>query len=121
MVTGTLVGYARVSTSGQNLDRQRRALSAAGCGRVFADTGSGRTAARPQPAACRAYLPPGDTLVVGSLDRLSRSLADLIALVAELRTTGVGFRSLHEALDTTTPAPGWCSACSPRWPSSSAS
>jgi len=92
-----------VSTAGQNLDRQRRALQAAGCGRVFTDTGSGKDAARPQLGACRDYLRPGDTLVVPSLDRLSRSLADLITIVGELRRAGVGFRSLHEALDTTTP------------------
>lgn len=102
-LTGTLIGYGRVSTSGQNLDRQRRALTVAGCAKVFYDTGSGRDADRPELAACRAYLRPGDTLVVASLDRLSRSLADLIALVAELRRQEVGFRSLHEALDTTTP------------------
>ena len=101
--TGTLVGYGRVSTSRQNLDRQQRALKAAGCTRVFLDTGSGRDADRPEFAACRAYLRAGDTLVVPSLDRLSRSLGDLIGLVAELRRERVGFRSLHEALDTTTP------------------
>jgi len=102
-LTGKLIGYGRVSTAGQNLDRQRRALTAAGCTRVFTDTGSGKTSDRPQLAACRDYLRAGDTLVVPSLDRLSRSLADLITLVAELRRAGIGFRSLHEALDTTTP------------------
>lgn len=101
--SGLLVGYGRVSTPGQNLDRQRRALEAAGCAKVFLDIGSGRDAERPELAAARAYQRPGDTLVVPSLDRLSRSLADLIGLVAELRRDGVGFRSLHEALDTTTP------------------
>jgi DNA invertase Pin-like site-specific DNA recombinase len=92
-----------VSTTGQLLDRQTRALTEAGCLRVFADTGSGRSADRPELAACLAYLRPGDTLVVPSLDRLSRSLQDLIGLVAELRRRQVGFSSLHEALDTTTP------------------
>ena len=74
-----------VSTSGQILDRQTRALAEAGCLRVFADKLSGKTADRPELAACLDYLPPGDTLVVPSLDRLSRSLADLITLVAGLR------------------------------------
>jgi DNA invertase Pin-like site-specific DNA recombinase len=100
---GTLVGYARVSTAGQNLDRQIRALKEAGCIRVFADRQSGKTAARPELQACLEYLRPGDTLVVPSLDRLSRSLQDLITLVAGLRRRELGFRSLHEALDTTTP------------------
>jgi DNA invertase Pin-like site-specific DNA recombinase len=100
---GALVGYARVSTVGQNLDRQIRALKEAGCIRVFADRQSGKTAARAELDACLDYLRPGDTLVVPSLDRLSRSLQDLITFVAGLRQHELGFRSLHEALDTTTP------------------
>jgi DNA invertase Pin-like site-specific DNA recombinase len=70
---------------------------------VFADKLSGKDADRPELAACLDYLRPGDTLVVPSLDRLSRSLADLITVVGTLRRRGVGFKSLHEALDTTTP------------------
>ena len=70
---------------------------------MFADKLSGKTADRPELAACLDYLRAGDTLVVPSLDRLSRSLQDLITLVAGLRRRGAGFRSLHEALDTTTP------------------
>jgi DNA invertase Pin-like site-specific DNA recombinase len=101
--TGALVGYARVSTAGQNLDRQTRALTDAGCVRVYADKLSGRTAERPELTACLDYLRAGDVLVVPSLDRLSRSLQDLITLVGDLRRRGIGFRSLHEALDTTTP------------------
>ncbi|MBV2366467.1 recombinase family protein [Streptomonospora nanhaiensis] len=100
---GALIGYARVSTQGQKLDRQLAALTAAGCSRVFADKASGRDADRPNLTACLDYLRPGDTLVAPSLDRLARSLADLIALVGDLRRAGIGFRSLHEALDTTTP------------------
>jgi DNA invertase Pin-like site-specific DNA recombinase len=100
---GALIGYARVSTKGQNLDIQIRALTAAGCLRVFADKLSGKNAARPELEACLDYLRPGDTLVVTRLDRLSRSLQDLITTVADLRRRGAGFRSLHEALDTTTP------------------
>lgn len=90
-------------TREQLLDRQTRALTEAGCARIFADKLSGRTAERPELVACLDYLRPGDTLVVPSLDRLSRPLQDLIALVGELRRREVGFRSLHEALDTTTP------------------
>ena len=78
-------------------------LAEAGCPRIFADKLSGKNADRPELAACLDYLRPGDTLVVPSLDRLSRSLADLIALVGTLRRDGVGFKSSHEALDTTTP------------------
>ena len=101
--TGALIGYARVSTSGQLLDRQQHALAEAGCLRVFADELSGKDADRPELATCLDYLRPGDTLVVPSLDRLSRSLADLIQIVAALRRQEVGFKSLYEALDTTTP------------------
>jgi DNA invertase Pin-like site-specific DNA recombinase len=103
ILTGALIGYARVSTIDQHLDRQIHALEEAGCLRVFTDKQSGRTADRAGLTDCLDYLRPGDTLVVPSLDRLSRSLADLITLIAELRRRGVGFRSLHEALDTTTP------------------
>jgi len=100
---GALVGYARVSTRDQKLDRQLRALEAAGCAKVFADKKPGKNAQRPELKACLAYLRPGDTLVVPSLDRLARSLADLITLVGDLRRAGVGFRSLQEALATTAP------------------
>ena len=97
------IGYARVSTGAQRLERQLDALKAAGCRRVFAEKQSGRDADRPELAACLDFLQPGDTLVVPSLDRLSRSLQDLITTVGQLRTRGVGFTSLHENLDTTTP------------------
>lgn len=100
---GALVGYARVSTREQNLDRQLRALATAGCQKVFSDKKSGKNVDRPELWKCLDYLRPGDTLVVPSLDRLGRSLQDLIAIVAGLRKRGIGFRSLHEALDTTTP------------------
>ena len=97
------IGYARVSTGGQKLERQLDALRAAGCRRVFAEKQSGRDTDRPELTACLAFLAPGDTLVVPSLDRLSRSLADLITTVGELRRRDIGFTSLHENLDTTTP------------------
>ena len=97
------IGYARVSTGGQRLDRQMDALTLAQCRRIFADKKSGKNDLRPELKACRAFLAPGDTLVVPSLDRLSRSLKDLVNNVAELRGENVGFMSLHESLDTTTP------------------
>ncbi|MFI7058052.1 recombinase family protein [Streptosporangium canum] len=97
------IGYARVSTGGQKLERQLDALAAAGCRRVFADKKSGKTADRPELDACHAFLAVGDTLVVPSLDRYGRSLADLITMVGELRRREIGFTSLHENLDTTTP------------------
>ncbi|WP_455566393.1 recombinase family protein [Nocardia fusca] len=100
---GALIGYARVSTRDQNLDRQTRALKASGCKKVFADKKSGKDVEREQLAKCLDYMRAGDTLVVASLDRLGRSLQDLISIVADLRRRGIGFRSLHEALDTTTP------------------
>ncbi|NKY56178.1 recombinase family protein [Nocardia flavorosea] len=82
---------------------QTRALKAAGCTKVFADKKSGKNIEREQLAKCLDYMRGGDTLVVASLDRLGRSLQDLISIVADLRRRGIGFRSLHEALDTTTP------------------
>ncbi|WP_405876908.1 recombinase family protein [Streptomyces sp. NBC_01136] len=101
--TGDLVGYARVSTKGQLLDRQIHALAEAGCLRIFADKKSGKNAEREELRAALDYLRPGDTLVVPSLDRLGRSIQDLIGIVSGLRKRGIGFTSLHEALDTTTP------------------
>lgn len=100
---GVKVGYARVSTAGQLLDRQLAALEVAGCVRVFADRKSGRTAEREELWKALDYLRSGDTLVVPALDRLGRSLQDLIAIVSGLGRRGIGFTSLHEALDTTTP------------------
>jgi DNA invertase Pin-like site-specific DNA recombinase len=101
--TGALVGYTGVSTAEQHLNRQVQALKAAGCIRIFADKMPGKAAVRPELDACLDYLQAGDTLVVPSLDRLSRSLQDLIAIMARLCRRDLGFRSLHEALDTTTP------------------
>jgi DNA invertase Pin-like site-specific DNA recombinase len=102
-LTGHKIGYARISTGSQRLDRQIDALTAAGCRRVFGDKKSGKDADRPELAAALDFLQPGDTLVVPSLDRLSRSLQDLITMVGDLRKRQVGFTSLHENLDTTTP------------------
>jgi DNA invertase Pin-like site-specific DNA recombinase len=103
VLTNIRIGYARVSTKGQLLDRQIDSLTAAGCRRIFADKKSGKNAERPELKACHAFLAEGDTLVVPSLDRYGRSLQDLVNMVAELRARGIGFQSLHESLDTTTP------------------
>jgi Resolvase, N terminal domain len=87
---GARVGYARVSTAGQLLDRQIAALTAAGCIRVFADKKSGKNAEREELWKALDYLRPGDALVVVSLDRPGRSLGDLISIVTGLRRRGAG-------------------------------
>lgn len=97
------IGYARVSTQGQELDLQLDALKAAGCDRVFQDHGvSGTKAARPGLDDLMRYVREGDVLTVYKLDRLGRSLPNLLTLIQELDVRGVGFRSLTESLDTTT-------------------
>jgi DNA invertase Pin-like site-specific DNA recombinase len=98
-----LVGYARVSTHEQETSLQQDALEAAGCERIFADRASGALAERPELARALEYARQGDTLVVWRLDRLGRSLRDLIETVTALGERGVGFRSLTESIDTTTP------------------
>ncbi len=98
------IGYARVSTQDQNLDLQRDALRQAGCEKVITDTASGAKAARPGLDKVRELLRAGDTLVVWRLDRLGRSLKDLIASVAWLEEQGVALVSLQETIDTSTPA-----------------
>jgi DNA invertase Pin-like site-specific DNA recombinase len=96
-----LIGYCRVSTVDQNLDMQRDALNAAGCERIFEDTASGTKTDRPGLDQCLAYLRgEQDTLVVWKLDRLGRSLPHLIEVVADLERRNVGFKSLKEAIDT---------------------
>ena len=94
-----MIGYARVSTEEQKLDLQREALRGAGCERIFEDTAGG-AAERPALREALAQLRAGDTLVVWRLDRLGRSLKDLIAHAESLRTQGVGLHSLKEAIDT---------------------
>ena len=98
-----LVGYARVSTPDQKLDLQLDALRDAGCERVFTDEASGAKADRPGLAEALAFVRSGDALVVWRLDRFGRSLKDLVGRVDELREAGVGFRSLTEGVDTTSP------------------
>ena len=94
-----LVGYARVSTDDQLLDLQRDALTEAGCDRILEDTGGG-AAERPNLHQALSHLRTGDTLVVWRLDRLGRSLKDLITRAEELQSRGVGLKSLQEAIDT---------------------
>jgi DNA invertase Pin-like site-specific DNA recombinase len=101
-VMTTLIGYARVSTTDQNAQLQVDALTAAGCERVFTDKASGSLASRPQLDRMLDHLREGDVVVVWRLDRLGRSLKNLIALVEDLAERGVGFRSLSESIDTTT-------------------
>src|ERR687894_1039466 len=97
------IGYARVSTGEQTLDLQLDALQAAGCGKVYTETASGAKADRPVLDEVLSYLRGGDTLVVWRLDRLGRSLQHLIEVVAQLAVRGIGFKSLTEQIDTTTP------------------
>jgi DNA invertase Pin-like site-specific DNA recombinase len=96
-----LIGYARVSTDDQNLDLQRDALKGAGCERIFEDTVSGAKADRTGLAALMNVLRVGDTVVIWRLDRLGRSLKNLIQLMERLETAKVGLRSLQENIDTT--------------------
>lgn len=98
-----LIGYARISTSDQDVSLQEDALNEAGCKRIFQDVASGAKTDRPGLAEAMAYLRDGDVLVVWRLDRLGRSLKHLIEAVGELQARGVGFRSLTESIDTTTP------------------
>lgn len=97
-----LIGYARVSTEDQHLDLQRDALTRAGCEKTFEDKKSGAKVDRPGLAAALEYARAGDQLVVWRLDRLGRSLPDLITLVRKLDETGVQLRSVTEGIDTAT-------------------
>src|ERR1022692_1254770 len=97
-------GYARVSTDDQSPALQLAALKRAGCKTIFKDEGlSGATAKRPALLRCLKALGPGDMLTVWKLDRLGRSLRDLITMLDDLRARNVKFQSLTEAIDTTTP------------------
>ncbi len=94
------IGYARVSTDDQNLDLQRDALTRAGCSSIYEETASGKSSTRPELEHCLRALRAGDTLVVWRLDRLGRSLSDLVKIVAELEHRGIGFESLQEKIET---------------------
>lgn len=97
------IGYARISTDEQNLDLQLAALEGAGCGRIFEDRGvSAGAHRRPGLSEALSSLTDGDVLVVWKLDRLGRSLGQLVGLLDDLGRRGVGFGSITEAIDTTT-------------------
>lgn len=103
----TTVGYGRVSTRDQTPDAQHDSLRAAGCEEqhIYLDIGvSGRLASRPEWDRCRHYLRDGDVLVVSKLDRLGRSVKNLIAIIESLEADGVQLRVLDQGVDTTTPA-----------------
>jgi DNA invertase Pin-like site-specific DNA recombinase len=97
------IGYCRVSTDDQNPDLQLAALKRAGCKQIFTDRATGAHVKRPQLTRCLASLHAGDVLVVWKLDRLGRSLRDLIVLLDDLKARDIAFRSLTESIDTTTP------------------
>lgn len=103
---GQRIGYARVSTDDQNLDLQLDALHRAGIADdcLYSDTASGKDAERKELAACLKALREGDTLVVWRLDRLGRSLPDLVRIIGELEKKGVGFESLTEKIETSSAA-----------------
>jgi DNA invertase Pin-like site-specific DNA recombinase len=97
-----LIGYARISTTDQTLDLQRDALTKAGCTRIFTDTASGAQLERVGLTDALSHVREGDILVVWKLDRLGRSLKDLIERIRQLNDRKIGFKSLTENIDTTT-------------------
>ena len=99
-----LIGYARVSTQDQNLDLQIDALTKAGCKKLFDDKISGSGKERPGLTKTLEMLREGDTLVVWKLDRLGRSVKNLVDLISDLHKQGVQFKSLTDAIDTGTPS-----------------
>ena len=101
------IGYARVSTRGQNDDSQVDDLTAYGCGKIFIDTASGKLAARPELDRALAYLREGDVFVITRLSRAMRSLKHLLALADEPRERGAGLVVLKQHIDTTTPTGAW--------------
>ncbi|NWC66725.1 recombinase family protein [Pseudomonas sp. P7758] len=101
---GKRIGYARVSNDDQNLDLQRDALALAGCSAVYEETMSGKSADRPELVHCLKALRSGDTLVVWRLDRLGRSLPDLVGIVSRLEQEAVAFESISERIETTSAA-----------------
>jgi len=98
-----LIGYARVSTGDQNLDLQRDALTKVGCKKIFEDKISGARIERKGLSEALDYVREGDVLVVWKLDRLGRGLKDLIEKMNDLEDRKIGFKSLTESMDTTTP------------------
>ena len=98
----SITGYARVSTNDQDPTSQVEALRGAGCDPIYVERASGATMERSQWSECNRGLGRGDTLVVVRIDRLGRSLADLVSTLDDLGTRGVHFRSLTEGIDTST-------------------
>lgn len=96
------IGYGRVSTTDQNPDSQKDALVAAGAEKIFIDTFTGTKANRPELERAKAILRPQDSLIITRLDRLGRSLKDLLAIVTELEAMGVNLEVLEQKIDTTT-------------------
>jgi len=96
-----LIGYARVSTDDQNLHLQHDELKKAGCEKFFDDKITGSKIDRPGLDAAIDYARESDVIVVWRLDRLSRSLKDLIQVVSDLESQGIGLKSIHESIDTT--------------------
>ena len=99
-----LIGYARASTNEQGTTAQSSALKAAGCERIFREKATGGRWNRPELQRLLDHLRKGDVLVVWKLDRLSRSLRDVLTIMERIQEARAGFRSLTEAIDTTTPA-----------------
>ncbi|EFH1548876.1 recombinase family protein [Escherichia coli] len=98
-----IYGYARVSTNHQDTELQLTALKSAGCEKIFEEHASGRKSNRPVLKRLIATMQPGDELVVWKLDRLGRSMRNLVLLVDELRQRGIHFRSLTDSIDTSSP------------------
>jgi DNA invertase Pin-like site-specific DNA recombinase len=98
-----LIGYARVSTQDQDTDAQIAALKSSGCELIFQEKASGGRWGRPELHRLLEQLRKGDVLVVWKLDRLSRSLKDVLLLMEKVEQAGAGFRSLTEVIDTTSP------------------
>lgn len=96
-----IIGYARVSTQDQNPQLQLDALAKAGCEQVYHEKATGKFRDRPELISCLRSMRKGDTLAVWKLDRLARSLKDLVEIIHDLDSRGVGFRSLTESIDTT--------------------
>ena len=94
------IGYARVSTDDQNLDLQKDALNKVGCQVIYEEAASGKNSERPELDQCLKALRSGDTLVVWRLDRLGRSLRDLVQIVGDLEKRGIAFESLMEKIET---------------------
>jgi DNA invertase Pin-like site-specific DNA recombinase len=103
---GKLVGYARISTSDQDVSLQIEALVKAGCNDIFSEQSCGARADRPELKKCLEFLSPGDTLVVWRLDRLGRSVPHLMSLIEDLRTKNIDFRSICDGVMDTTTASG---------------